>query len=53
MKIKKNSMLMLYPSVMEIEQKSEMNSFWRAEWKRVKEDICDFRAFLEYVFETM
>ncbi len=53
MKVKKNNVLMLYPSVMEIEQKSDMNSFWKAEWKRVKEDIGDFKAFLEYIFEIM
>lgn len=47
----KKSILMLYPSVMEIEQKSDMNSFWRSEWKRVKEEISDFKAFLEYIFE--
>ena len=47
----KKSILMLYPSVMEIEQKSDMNSFWRSEWKRIKEEISDFKAFLEYIFE--
>ena len=49
---KKSKLLMLYPSVMEIEQKSEVNSFWKSEWKRVKEDISEFKAFIEYVFET-
>lgn len=49
---KRSELLMLYPSVMEIEQKSNMNSFWKSEWKRVKEDISDFKAFLEYIFET-
>ena len=48
---KKSNVLMLYPSVMEIEQKSDVNSFWKSEWKRVKEDISDFKAFLEYIFE--
>ena len=47
----KKSILMLYPSVMEIEQKSDMNSFWRSEWKSVKAEISDFKAFLEYIFE--
>ena len=49
--MKKNKILMLYPSIMEIEQKSDMNSFWRGEWKRVKEDISDFKALLEYIFQ--
>lgn len=49
--MKKNKVLMLYPSIMEIEQKSDMNSFWRGEWKRVKEDISDFKALLEYIFQ--
>ena len=48
---KKSNILTLYPSVMEIEQKSDVNSFWKGEWKRVKEDISDFKAFLEYIFE--
>ena len=47
----KKNILMLYPSVMEIEQKSDMNSFWRSEWKRVKDEISDFKALLEYIFE--
>lgn len=49
--MKNGKLLMLYPSVMEIEQKSDVNSFWKSEWKRVKEDISDFKAFLEYIFE--
>lgn len=49
---KRRSTLMLYPSIMEIEQKSDMNSFWKSEWKRVKEEIGEFKAFLEYFFET-
>lgn len=48
---RKSDILMLYPSVMEIEQKSDMNSFWKSEWKRVKEDISDFKALLEYIFD--
>ena len=51
MKIKRNNVLMLYPSVMEIEQKSDMNPFWKAEWERVKADIGDFKAFIEYIYE--
>ena len=49
--MKKANILMLYPSIMEIEQKSDVNSFWRSEWKRVKEDISDFKALLEYIFQ--
>lgn len=49
--MKKSNILMLYPSIMEIEQKSDVNSFWRSEWKRVKEDISDFKALLEYIFQ--
>ena len=49
--MKKNKILMLYPSIMEIEQKSDMNSFWSSEWKRVKADISDFKALLEYIFQ--
>ena len=44
--MKKNKILMLYPSIMEIEQKSDMNSFWRSEWKRVKEDILYFDSLV-------
>ena len=44
----KKNILMLYPSVMEIEQKSDMNSFWRSEWKRVKEEISDLEQLLAY-----
>ncbi len=47
----KKNVLMLYPSIMEIEQKCDTNSFWKSEWKRVKEEISDFKAFLEYIFE--
>lgn len=43
--------LMLYPSVMEIEEKSDMNKFWKMEWKRVKEEISNFKAFVQYVSE--
>ena len=50
--MKKNKILMLYQRIMEIEQKSDMNSFWRSEWKRVKEDISDFKALLEYIFQA-
>lgn len=50
MNIRKNNILMLYPSILEIEQKSDENSFWKREWKRVKNDISDFKAFLEYIF---
>ncbi len=49
--MKNGKLLMLYPSIMEIEQKCDVNSFWKSEWKRVKEDISDFKAFLEYIFE--
>ena len=49
--MKNGNVLMLYPSVMEIEQKCEENSFWKGEWKRVKEDISDFKALLEYIFQ--
>jgi hypothetical protein len=48
--MKNAKILMLYPSIMEIEQKCEMNSFWKNEWKRVKEDISDFKIFIEYIF---
>ena len=48
--MKSARILMLYPSIMEIEQKCEMNSFWKNEWKRVKEDISDFKIFIEYIF---
>ena len=53
--MKTAKILMLYPSIMEIEQKCEMNSFWKNsfwknEWKRVKEDINDFKIFIEYIF---
>ncbi len=50
--MKSGKVLMLYPSVMEIEEKSEVNSFWKSEWKRIKEDIRDFKLFLEYIFEV-
>ncbi len=50
--MRSGKVLMLYPSVMEIEEKSEVNSFWRSEWKRIKEDIRDFKLFLEYIFEV-
>lgn len=49
--MKNSKILMLYPSIMEIEQKCDVNSFWRGEWKRVKEDISDFKALLEYIFQ--
>ena len=49
--MKKNKMLMLYPSIIEIEQKCDVNPFWKNEWKRVKEDISDFKALLEYIFQ--
>lgn len=48
--MKNGKILMLYPSIMEIEQKCEVNSFWKNEWKRVKEDIGDFKTFIEYIF---
>lgn len=47
----KKNVLMLYPSVMEIEQKCNVNSFWKSEWKRIKDEISDFKAFIEYIFE--
>ncbi len=50
--LKNKKMLMLYPSIMEIEQKCDVNSFWKSEWKRVKEDIKEFKTFIEYLFET-
>ncbi len=50
--MRSGKVLMLYPSVMEIEEKSEVNSFWKSEWKRIKEDIRDFKLFLEYIFEV-
>ncbi len=50
--MRSGKVLMLYPSVMEIEEKSEVNSFWRSEWKRIKEDIRDIKLFLEYIFEV-
>lgn len=49
--MKKSKLLMLYPSIMEIEEKSDVNSFWKSEWKRVKDDIMDFKIFLEYIFD--
>ena len=50
--MKTAKILMLYPSIMEIEQKCDVNSFWKNEWKRVKEDISDFKAYLEYIFQA-
>lgn len=50
--MKNGKILMLYPSIMEIEQKCEVNSFWKKEWKRVKEDISDFKTFIEYIFQV-
>ena len=47
----KKNVLMLYPSVMAIEQKCDVNSFWKSEWKRIKDEISDFKAFIEYIFE--
>ena len=29
-----------------------MKEFWKNEWKRVKEDISDFKAYLEYIFQA-
>lgn len=51
--MKSEKVLMLYPSIMEIEQKCDVNSFWQNEWKRVKGDIKDFKSYLEYIFQVI
>jgi len=50
---RKNDFLMLNPSAFEIEQKCDMNSFWRGEWKRVKNDIKNFKSFMKHIFEII
>ena len=50
--IRRNTVLMLYPSAIEVEQKCDVNSFWKREWKRIKDDINDFKTYLEYVFKA-
>lgn len=49
--LRKSRILMLYPSILEIEQKCECNSFWKKEWKRVKDDISNFKSYIEYIFK--
>lgn len=46
------NVLMLSPTVSEIEEKSDKNEFWRNEWKEVKNNLSNLRAFVEYAFES-
>lgn len=42
------NVLMLNPTISEIEEKSDKNEFWKNEWKEIKNNLSNLKALVDY-----